>query len=86
MLSLWQKIWRCCQLLTIVKVWRSIVYASAQNGGTDTLAACHTLRSEGHGRLMQEDCLTILHFVSFLKLFLTLFPDISAFSQRLLLA
>lgn len=86
MLSLWQKRWRCCQLLTIVKAWRSIVYASAQNGGTDTLAACHTLRSEGLGRLMQEDCLTILHFVSFLMHFLTLFSDISAFSQRLLLA
>lgn len=86
MLSLWQKRWCCCQLLTIVKAWRSIVYASAQNGGTDTLAACHTLRSEGHGRLMQEDWLTILHFVSFLMLFLTLFPTISAFSQRLLLA
>ena len=75
MLSLWQKRWRCCQLLTIVKAWRSIVSASAQNGGTDTLAACHTLRSEGHGRLMQEDWLTILHFVSFLMLFLTLFSD-----------
>lgn len=86
MLSLWQKIWRYRQLLTIVKAWRSIVYASAQNGGTDTLAACHTLRSERHGRLMQEDWLTILHFVSFLMLFLTLFPAISAFSQRLLLA
>lgn len=86
MLSLWQKRWCCCQLLTIVKAWRSIVSASAQNGGTDTLAACHTLRSEGHGRLMQEDWLTILHFVSFLKLFLTLFSDIPAFSQRLLLA
>lgn len=86
MLSLWQKRWCCCQLLTIVKAWRSIVYASAQNGGTDTLAACHTLRSEGHGRLMQEDCLTNLHSVSFLMLFLTLFPDISAFSKRLLLA
>lgn len=86
MLSLWQKKWCCCQLLTIVKAWRSIVYASAQNGGTDTLAACHTLRSEGHGRLMQEDWLTILHSVSFLKLFLTLFSAISAFSQRLLLA
>lgn len=86
MLSLWQKRWCCCQLLTIVKAWRSIVYASAQNGGTDTLAACHTLRSEGHGRLMQEDWLTILHSVSFLMLFLTLFSAISAFSQRLLLA
>lgn len=86
MLSLWQKRWRCRQLLTIVKAWRSIVYASAQNGGADTLASCHTLRSEGHGRLMQEDLLTILHFVSFLMLFLTLFSDISTFSQRLLLA
>lgn len=86
MLSLWQKRWCCCQLLTIVKAWRSIVYASAQNGGTDTLAACHTLRSEGHGRLMQEDWLTILHSVSFLMIFLTLFSVISAFSQRLLLA
>ena len=86
MLSLWQKRWCCCQLLTIVKAWRSIVYASAQNGGTDTLAACHTLRAEGHGRLMQEDWLTILHSVSFLMLFLTLFSAISAFSQRLLLA
>lgn len=86
MLSLWQKRWCCCQLLTIVKAWRSIVYASAQNGGADTLAACHTLRSVGHGRLMQEDWLTILHFVSFMMLFLTLFSAISAFSQRLLLA
>ena len=86
MLSLWQKRWCCRQLLTIVKAWRSIVSASAQNGGTDTLEACHTLRSEEHGRLMQEDWLTILHFVSFLMLFLTLFPAISAFSQRLLLA
>lgn len=86
MLSLWQKRWRYRQLLTIVKAWRSIVSASAQNGGTDTLAACHTLRSEGHGRLMQEDIHANLHFVSFLMLSLTLFSDISAFPQRLLLA